>query len=105
MNSQGGDGAADTTGSGTQPSVPPDQEKEHKRDLAYLVVLAGVSAGEMFKIGEERTVIGRGPKVTVRLNDDGVSREHCELVRQGERVVLADLGSTNGTFCNGARVE
>jgi diguanylate cyclase (GGDEF)-like protein len=101
----GGGGASDRSGTQTRPSVPPETDRVQKRDLAYLVVLAGVSAGEMFKITAERTVIGRGPKVTLRLNDDGVSREHCEIVVEGQRVVLRDLGSTNGTFCNGVRVD
>jgi len=89
----------------TKPAVPAESDKEQKRNLAYLVVLAGVSAGEMFKLGPEKTVLGRGPKVGVRLNDEGVSREHCQLIRDGEKVILEDLGSTNGTFCNGMRVD
>jgi two-component system cell cycle response regulator len=89
----------------TKPAVPVESDKEQKRNLAYLVVLAGVSAGEMFKLQGELTIIGRGPKVAVRLNDEGVSREHCQLVREGDKVVLVDLGSTNGTFCNGIRVD
>jgi diguanylate cyclase (GGDEF)-like protein len=89
----------------TQPAVPVESDKEQKRNLAYLVVLAGVSAGEMFKLQYERTVIGRGPKVGVRLNDEGVSREHCQILREGEQVILEDLGSTNGTFCNGIRID
>src|SRR6478735_9405386 len=89
----------------TKPAVPVESDKEQKRNLAYLVVLAGVSAGEMFKLQTEKTVIGRGPKVGVRLNDEGVSREHCQLVREGEKIILEDLGSTNGTFCNGIRVD
>jgi two-component system cell cycle response regulator len=105
MESGEGGGPADITGTRTQPAIPPESDREQKRNLAYLVVLAGVSAGEMFKITSPRTVIGRGPKVTLRLTDDGVSREHCQLVLEGERVVLHDLGSTNGTFCNGVRTE
>jgi diguanylate cyclase (GGDEF)-like protein len=89
----------------TKPAVPPESDREQKRNLAYLVVLAGVSAGEMFKLQEERTVVGRGPKVGVRLNDEGVSREHCAFVRAGDKIVVEDLGSTNGTFCNGIRVD
>jgi two-component system cell cycle response regulator len=89
----------------TQPATPIESDKEQKRNLAYLVVLAGVSAGEMFKLQLDTTIIGRGPKVAVRLNDEGVSREHCQLVREGEKIVLEDLGSTNGTFCNGIRVD
>jgi two-component system cell cycle response regulator len=100
-----GGGPPDNTGTQTQPAIPPESDREQKRNLAYLVVLAGVSAGEMFKITSDKTVIGRAPNVTLRLTDDGVSREHCQLVIEGGRVVLHDLGSTNGTFCNGVRTD
>ena len=33
-----------------------------------------------------------------------MSREHCAFVRDGDRMVVEDMGSTNGTFVNGARV-
>ena len=78
---------------------------EPKRDQAYLIVLAGSSMGEMFKIGRVRTVIGRGPARRHPHARRGISREHCEVVLEGDKVLLRDLGSTNGTFCRGARVE
>jgi pSer/pThr/pTyr-binding forkhead associated (FHA) protein len=40
----------------------------------------------------------------VALNDQNVSRRHAEIRRSGSDVVVADLGSTNGTKVNGARV-
>jgi diguanylate cyclase (GGDEF)-like protein len=93
----------------TKPATPIESDKEQKRNLAYLVVLAGVSAGEMFKLQLDTTVVGRGPRCGVRVNDEGVSREHCQLVRElkpdGDKIILEDLGSTNGTFCNGIRVD
>jgi len=76
-----------------------------KRDRAYLVVLAGASVGEMYKVETEKTVIGRGQKANIRLLDDGISREHAQVVIEGSRVYLEDLGSTNGTFCNGIKVD
>src|SRR6478735_12378937 len=85
----------------TKPAVPPESDKEQKRNLAYLVVLAGVSAGEMFKLQKDKTVVGRGPNVGVRLNDEGVSREHCAFVRDGDKMIVEDMGPTNGTFCTG----
>jgi diguanylate cyclase (GGDEF)-like protein len=59
----------------------------------------------MYKIEGEKTVIGRGQGAQIRLLDDGISREHAQLVIQGDRVVLEDLGSTNGTYCNGLKVD
>src|SRR3954471_960599 len=76
-----------------------------KRDRAYLVVLAGASVGEMYKVEGDKTVIGRGQNARIRLLDDGISREHAQLVVSGERVILEDLGSTNGTYCNGLKVD
>jgi diguanylate cyclase (GGDEF)-like protein len=71
---------------------------------AYLVVIAGPSFGEMYKLKSDRVVLGRGDKTDVRIVDDGVSREHAAIQREGGKMVLVDMGSTNGTYCNGLRV-
>jgi two-component system, cell cycle response regulator len=72
---------------------------------ATLVVLSGSNVGEMYRLEKDQMVIGRGDKVDLRLVDDGISREHARLVKDEGRVVLEDLGSTNGTYCNGQRVQ
>jgi diguanylate cyclase (GGDEF)-like protein len=78
-------------------------------NAAYLVVLAGSNVGEMYKVEKDRTIMGRGDSVDVRLFDEGISREHAQVVQEkddtGTRNILEDMGSTNGTFCNGARVQ
>ena len=84
---------------------PASSQGSNKRDRAYLVVLAGSAVGEMYKVDQERIIIGRGGKAQVRLIDDGISREHAEIIVQGNEVFLHDLGSTNGTFCNGVKVD
>ena len=61
--------------------------------------------GEMFKIARPQTIIGRGQTAHIRMMDDGISREHCEIQIDGETMILHDLGSTNGTFCRGLRVD
>jgi diguanylate cyclase (GGDEF)-like protein len=74
------------------------------RDRPYLIVLAGASMGEMQRLEKEVTVIGRAEKADLRIIDDGISREHSRVVREANKLVLEDLGSTNGTYCNGVRV-
>ncbi len=49
--------------------------------------------------------IGRAPDVDVRLSDRGVSARHATIAVTGGRVLIQDLGSTNGTRVNGKRVE
>jgi DNA-binding NtrC family response regulator len=49
--------------------------------------------------------IGRDEQALLRLEGSGVSRQHAELYRQGPLYCVRDLGSTNGTWLNGQRVE
>ena len=81
------------------PKPPSDGQHE-----AYLVVMAGSNVGEMYKVDKPQVVIGRGDKADLRLFDDGISRDHARIVQDGVQMVLEDMGSTNGTFCNGERV-
>jgi pSer/pThr/pTyr-binding forkhead associated (FHA) protein len=57
-------------------------------------------------IGLDRVfvIVGRGRRCHVRLNAPQVSRRHCSLTRNGEGILVLDLGSTNGTWINGWRV-
>ena len=54
---------------------------------------------------EHGLVIGRDPECEVSLSGAGLSRRHVEIYRQGPIFVLKDLGSRNGTFLNGRRVQ
>jgi len=89
----------------TQLFQAPPGQAGGKRDRAYLVVLAGASVGEMYKVEGDKVIIGRGQKAQIRLFDDGISREHAQVVIEDGHVYLMDLGSTNGTFCNGLKVD
>jgi diguanylate cyclase (GGDEF)-like protein len=86
-------------------SASPIFTQKTKRDRPYLIVLAGSAMGVMHLIDRDTTVIGRGEKADLRLIDDGISRAHTRIVRRGPDLFVEDLGSTNGTFCNGVRVS
>lgn len=51
-----------------------------------------------------RLSIGRAPSCDCLLAEESVSRRHAELRREGERWLIRDLGSRNGTRVNGLRV-
>jgi hypothetical protein len=50
------------------------------------------------------TAIGRGSDVDLRIDDPGISRRHAEVRVQGDRAMLVDLGSTNGSSVDGQQV-
>jgi DNA-binding winged helix-turn-helix (wHTH) protein len=50
-------------------------------------------------------LIGRDPEATVRIDIGGVSRRHARIVIDGADVTLEDLGSKNGTYLRGRRVN
>ena len=57
-------------------------------------------------VDEDRSVrIGRHSSCELSLRRDDISRNHAEVRFETDRFVLRDLGSTNGTFVNGQRVE
>jgi hypothetical protein len=56
-------------------------------------------------LAEGENVIGRGLDAAMRVDLSRVSRQHARIVVSGERAVLEDLGSKNGTFLRGRRIE
>ena len=73
--------------------------------MPTLTIIQGPDHGKAFEIDGQTSVIGRDPASDVPLRDPGVSRRHARLDLQGERYVIRDTGSANGTFVNGMRVE
>ncbi len=70
-----------------------------------LVVVKGKTSVKEIPLNNARMSIGRKSDCTVRIPSPMVSRQHCELVQEEGRILVKDLGSSNGTFVNGARVK
>lgn len=83
-------------------SYAPTTTAEH-RAAAYLVI-----NGTQHPLVAPGIVLGRGSECDIRIDDPGVSRRHVEfrVYQQGAQtqLVAVDLGSTNGTIIDGARI-
>lgn len=71
---------------------------------AHLVVLIGPEAGRLIPIGDS-VELGRDVAGPGLLEDDGVSRRHAKVYRSESDYRVDDLGSRNGTYVNGSRVD
>jgi DNA-binding response OmpR family regulator len=60
--------------------------------------------GREHLLASETITVGRGVENDIVVTSRRVSREHAQVRKEGRRVILIDLGSTNGTFLNGERV-
>lgn len=58
-----------------------------------------------FSLHKDLTVIGRREDCDLRIPLGEISRKHCRLIRDGETLKVEDLGSSNGTYHNGERIQ
>jgi len=61
-------------------------------------------SGQRISLGDRPVTVGRLSECTIPLNDQNVSRRHAEIRPGRGAYVVTDLGSTNGTMVNGARI-
>ncbi len=72
---------------------------------ALLIVRTGPNAGARFLLDADVTVAGRHPEADIFLDDVTVSRKHAAFLRSGTTFSVRDLGSLNGTFMAGERID
>lgn len=69
------------------------------------VMRTGSDQGKKYPLEDPEIVIGRDPASNLVINDVEVSRKHARLIWQESNYVIEDIGSTNGTFINGERLN
>lgn len=74
------------------------------KEYPLLIAQAGPLEGQRWKIKSELT-IGRDPDCDVVVPMRQVSRHHSRVINSSEGIIVEDLGSKNGTFINGNRIQ
>lgn len=74
------------------------------RAARQLVVTAGALAGTRITLGEAPITVGRAEDSTLVITDDYASARHARLVPRAGQWFIEDLGSTNGTYLDRAKV-
>ncbi|UVJ39656.1 DUF3662 and FHA domain-containing protein [Arthrobacter sp. CJ23] len=62
-------------------------------------------AGQRYSLNAPSVVLGRSSEADILVDDTGVSRKHLEVRTQGGSAWAVDLGSTNGSYVNGHKVN
>ncbi len=74
-------------------------------EVEWLPMLEVIGDGLQFNLHKQRTKVGRDGTSDIQINDSSLSRQHFELIWDGKRAGIRDLGSTNGTFVGGVRIS
>jgi diguanylate cyclase (GGDEF)-like protein len=84
--------------------VDPCPQLQPRRNNFALHVVRGPRAGEVLVV-ESDCLLGRGDDVQLHIPDPTLSRQHVKFERNGATLTVTDLGSRNGTFIEGQRLQ
>jgi DNA-binding winged helix-turn-helix (wHTH) protein len=82
-----------------------EQRDPQPRRSPRRTIFSVVCAGRLVPVGQGEHVLGRDSDLAVSIDSATVSRRHARIVITGDDAVLEDLGSKNGTYLNGRRLE
>src|SRR5262245_18879333 len=70
-----------------------------------LVMFRAEGERRSFSLTKDVTMIGRREDCDLRIPVSEVSRKHCRIIKDGDEVRVEDLGSSNGSYHNGQRIQ
>jgi len=87
-----------------RPPKPTRTTAHSKAKGSNLLVVEGPLKGTVIPLGESQVTIGRAPDSTLVIDDDYASSRHARVYPSEGTWVIEDLGSTNGTWIDRARI-
>src|SRR5689334_3227242 len=100
-----GDGSEKTTVLVRDQSTLLNDMQKAKEQEACLIMIRGVPQGHRYFLTQNEMIIGRDPTVEISVSDQSISRKHAKITKADGKVILTDLGSSNGTYVNDKKVE
>lgn len=73
--------------------------------MAKVTVMFGAEPQSERTLDKDQIRVGRAPDCDIVIDNLGVSRHHCTLVREGEWWAVIDAGSNNGTYIGNQRIQ
>jgi hypothetical protein len=86
---------------GSRPSPTPNAPRRQPTQYQPVLELDG----QRYSLNAGSIILGRSSEADILVEDTGVSRRHLELRYANGRAVAVELGSTNGSFVNGQRIQ
>jgi hypothetical protein len=73
--------------------------------MAKLIFTSMNYAGQVFELVRENNTVGRGAQNHLVIPDNSLSSAHCVILANGNEIIVRDLGSRNGTYVDGVRLN
>tara|TARA_B100000131_G_C18017015_1_gene572940 strand:+ start:53 stop:517 length:465 start_codon:yes stop_codon:yes gene_type:complete len=87
-------------------AIPHEYDRsQFPESCGLFVIESGPKAGARYGLEDDLITIGRHSDAGIFLDDITVSRRHAQVERVGERYVVKDAGSLNGTYVNRERID
>lgn len=79
-------------------------DKSGGYEPARIIAMSNTVSPAEYLLIDERVTVGRAPSCDIVVTNQRISRLHAEIIQEGPRCIVSDLGSANGTFVNRRRI-
>lgn len=76
-----------------------------KEQEACLIIVRGTPQGQRYFLTQAEMTVGRDPSADISIADQSISRKHAKLEKRDGKILISDLGSSNGSFINDKKLN